>query len=185
MSEISGIEKIVGAIGEPLDGIVHCAGISNYRPFLFSAPKKIDEVFKTNVGAPVELTRLLLKKNVLAGGASVVFVSSVAGTRVAAPGQSSYALSKAALCGIAKTMALELEPQGIRVNSICPGMVETPMLKLSGLSDEQISAAKKTYPLQRYGKPEEIAYAAIYLLSDAAAWTTGTELVVDGGLTLS
>ncbi len=184
ISDDAGLGKIVSAVASPLDGIVHCAGISKLRPFAFSAPKNLDAAWRTNALAPVELTRLLLKKNLLAGGASVVFVASISGRNIAALGQTAYAASKAALCGAAKAMALELSAQKIRVNCICPGAVATPIHKLSGMSDEQIAADKKNYPLARYGTPEEIAYAAIYLLSDAAAWTTGAELVIDGGRTL-
>jgi NAD(P)-dependent dehydrogenase (short-subunit alcohol dehydrogenase family) len=80
-------------------------------------------------------------------------------------------------------MAIDLAGKGIRVNSINPGMVETDILKVSGITDEQLLEEKKKYPLKRFGQPNEIAYAAIYLLSDASLWVTGSNLKVDGGYT--
>ena len=180
------VEKFLNALAETrLDGIVHCAGISPLRPFPFTSEKHFSDALKINTLAPLELTRQFLKREILRENASVVFIASVAGTRIAAPGKAAYALSKSALCGAAKVMALELASRKIRVNCICPAAVKTPIHAKSGLTDEQLAADAERYPLKRYGEPEEVAAAAIYLLSDAAAWTTGTELVIDGGLSLS
>lgn len=185
LSDEKDFANLLCASPAPYDGIVHCAGISKLRPFPFVSPQIIEKTLQTNTLAPIELTRQLLKKEAIRDGASIVFISSVAGTYSTAIGQTAYALSKAALCGAAKAMALELADQKTRVNCICPGAVDTPIHASIGLSEEQLAGdAQKNYPLRRHGKPEEIAYAAVYLLSDAAAWTTGTELVVDGGLTL-
>lgn len=185
LSDEKDFENLLGASSAPYDGIVHCAGISKLRPFPFASPQVLKKLLSVNTLAPIELTRRLLKNGAVRNGASIVFVSSIAGMRIASVGQTAYALSKAALCGAAKAMALELAYQKTRVNCICPGAVETPIHASAGLSEEQLADdAQKNYPLQRYGKPEEIAYAAVYLLSDSAAWTTGTELVIDGGLTL-
>jgi NAD(P)-dependent dehydrogenase (short-subunit alcohol dehydrogenase family) len=81
-------------------------------------------------------------------------------------------------------MALELAPKKIRVNGILPGMVETPLIHTESITKEQLNAELEKYPLKRIGQPEDIAYAAIYLLSDASSWITGTNLVIDGGFTL-
>jgi NAD(P)-dependent dehydrogenase (short-subunit alcohol dehydrogenase family) len=83
-----------------------------------------------------------------------------------------------------KNMALDLAPKGIRVNSIAPGMVDTHLFDAGVISQEQLAEDVKRYPLKRYGKPEEIAWAAVYLLSDASAWITGSSLLIDGGYTL-
>jgi len=81
-------------------------------------------------------------------------------------------------------MALDLAPKKIRVNSVTPGMVETDILSAGSISEDQLQEDMKRYPLKRYGRPEEIAYSVIYLLSDAASWITGSNLLIDGGYTL-
>lgn len=177
-------ESLLSASPIPYNGIVHSAGISALRPFPFVSPKNLEKLLNLNTLIPLELTRRLLKNGTVQDGASIVFISSIAGTRIAAVGQTAYAASKAALCGAAKAMALELAYQKTRVNCICPGAVSTPIHESVGLSEDQLQIDTQNYPLRCYGKPEEIAYAAVYLLSDAAAWTTGTQLVIDGGLTL-
>ncbi len=83
-----------------------------------------------------------------------------------------------------KFFALELAPKKIRCNSVLPGMVNTSLIKGGALSEEQHKADMETYPLKRYGEPQDIAYGIIYLLSDAAAWVTGHSLVIDGGVTI-
>ena len=83
-----------------------------------------------------------------------------------------------------KGVALELAPRGIRANCINPGMIETDLLKSGSIGDEEIEKDQLKYPLKRYGKPEEVAYAAVYLLSDATKWITGSSLLIDGGYTL-
>jgi NAD(P)-dependent dehydrogenase (short-subunit alcohol dehydrogenase family) len=81
-------------------------------------------------------------------------------------------------------MALDLAGKKIRVNCVLPGMTETSLIKIDGLTEEQLEADMGLYPLKRYGKPEEIAFAIIYLLSDASSWVTGSNLLIDGGFTL-
>jgi NAD(P)-dependent dehydrogenase (short-subunit alcohol dehydrogenase family) len=83
-----------------------------------------------------------------------------------------------------KFFALELAPKKIRCNSVLPGMVNTSLIKGGALSEEQHKADMETYPLKRYGEPQDIAYGIIYLRSDAAAWVTGHSLVIDGGVTI-
>ena len=84
-----------------------------------------------------------------------------------------------------RTTALELGSKGIRCNSVNPGMVETNLIRSGQLSEEQLEKDKKNYPLGRYGQPSDIAYAIVYLLSDASSWMTGTALKIDGGMTLA
>jgi NAD(P)-dependent dehydrogenase (short-subunit alcohol dehydrogenase family) len=95
-----------------------------------------------------------------------------------------YSASKGAVNGIMKNMALDLGHKGIRVNSVNPGMVDTHIFDDGIITTEQFEEDKKRYPLKRYGRPEEIAYAVIYLLSDASSWVTGSNLIIDGGYTL-
>ena len=117
-------------------------------------------------------------------GASIVFISSVAGVIGVTPGNSMYSASKGAINGFMKNIALDLLEKGIRCNSVNPGMVETNIMEHGMVTEEQLEKHKKQYPLGRFGKPEEIAYAIIYLLSKASAFVNGTALVIDGGITI-
>lgn len=178
--------KIAAAVSaeSPLDGIVFSAGMNRLLPVGFIGEKEFASAMRVNAEAPLMLVQTLLKEKKIKRGASIVFISSISGGSVVSPGAAVYSATKAAADALMKTMALELAAKQIRVNAICPGAVETKMNALSAVSEAQKAEAEKRYPLKRFGKPEEIAYAAVYLLSDAAAWTTGTRLVIDGGFTL-
>lgn len=167
-----------------LDGLVLCAGSGVTKPFQFSTRDQFDKVFNVNYFAPVELLRLLVKKKMLAKPSSVVFVSSIGGVWSFNPGNGVYGASKAALNSTMRFCALELAPKKIRVNSVNPGMVHTKLINPSAISEEQQIADMETYPLKRYGEPEDVAYGIIYLLSDASSWITGHSLVIDGGKTI-
>lgn len=178
------VEKLLATIDTPIDGIVHSAGICETRPFAFINRKKLENIFNVNIFTPALITKELLKRRKINAEGSIVFISSIDGPITSHVGNSMYASSKGAVSALVKGMAVELAERKIRVNAILPGMTETPLIYSPAFSAEQLEKDKSLYPLKRYGKPEEIAYAAIYLLSDAAAWTTGTQLVVDGGFTL-
>lgn len=183
LSTEDGIKKIIEETPS-LNGLVLCAGKGNTLPMSFSSTDKFDPIFNINFFAPVELFRLLVKKKLLVRESSVVMIASIGGIRRITFGNGIYGASKAALNTIMKYCAREYgSSKLIRVNSICPGMVETPLIHSGSLTEEQLDADRKTYPLQRYGQPKDIAYAAIYLLSDASSWVTGHELIVDGGVT--
>jgi NAD(P)-dependent dehydrogenase (short-subunit alcohol dehydrogenase family) len=137
-----------------------------------------------NFIAPTLISAQLVKKRKVSKNASIVFISSIGGVLIATPGNSIYAASKGAVHGIIKGMALELAPKNIRVNSVNPGLVESHIYDAGIITSDQIEEDKKNYPLKRHGRPEEIAYAVIYLLSDASCWVTGSSLVIDGGFTL-
>lgn len=169
----------------PLDGLVHCAGIMKTVLFQFTSTEHFNEVMSTNFSSPVFLTHDLLEQQKIKKHASIVFISSIAGVLCSGVGLSMYSASKGALNGLVKGIALDLSIKGIRVNSIIPGMIETPLLNESLISSEQMEEDKKRYPLKRYGRPEEVAYGVIYLLSDAASWITGSNLLIDGGFTLT
>ena len=128
--------------------------------------------------------RLLYKKKKIAKNASLVLLSSLGGTQIFSGGNGIYGASKSALNSIMKFAAKEFSSRKVRVNSICPGMVDTPLIHRGTITEEQLLEDQKRYPLGRYGKPEDIAYAAIYLLSDASSWVTGQALVLDGGLSI-
>jgi len=178
------VQILVDRIEEGLDGIVLCAGFTIVKPFKFVSPQDIEAIMDVNYKAPVVLTQRLLKKKIINKNASIVFISSVSGVFVSAPAAALYSGSKGAVNGVAKAMALDLSPRGIRVNCVNPGMVDTNIFSKGDITQEQLEEDVKHYPLGRYGKPEDIAYAVVYLLSDASAWVTGTNLKIDGGLTL-
>ncbi len=168
---------------EYVDGLVHCAGIIMTCPAKYLNRKDLHEIFNTNLFASMELTKLLLEKKRLKKESSIVFISSVEGCIVASKGNGMYGASKGAVSAYAKVLALELSLRKIRVNSILPGIVRTKLLDKVSVSKEEFTADEKRYPLG-YGKPNDVAWAAIYLLSDASRWMTGTNLLIDGGLTL-
>lgn len=167
-----------------LDGVVHSAGVSHPTPFPFINEEKINQTFSVNFNAPVLLNLALLKQKKINKKASIVFISSISGVYISSPGGSVYSASKAAINGMMQGMAIDLAGKGIRVNSINPGMVETDILLGSGITEDQLLEEKKKYPLKRFAQSSEIAYAAVYLLSDASQWVTGSNLKVDGGYTI-
>ncbi len=169
-----------------LNGVVHCAGISQIQMAKFMDQSSLEGIFQTNVFSPLMLNTLLLKKKKIQKNSSIIFISSISGVFRSQIGEGGYGATKAALAGFVKSLALELSAQGIRVNSIHPGVVETPLLEVSNgtFGEEELEALRQKYPLKRFGKPEDIANCAVYLLSDAAAWMTGSNILIDGGFTL-
>lgn len=184
LSNMDDIKSLVDFIENPLDGIVQCAGFTVPKPFQFINQKDIDSIMAVNFRAPAILSQMLLKKKKFNKGASIVFISSISGVWVSYVGSSLYSASKGAINGLVKGMAIELAAKLIRVNCVNPGMVETNILEKGIISDEQLHNDMQLYPLKRHGRPEEVAYAVIYLLSDASSWVTGTNLLIDGGYTL-
>lgn len=177
------IDALIGNINK-LDGVVLCAGKGMMIPIQYASREKFMDIFDSNFLYPVELFRRLLKKKKVNTNASVVAVSSMGGTHFYTYGNGIYGASKAALDSYMKFCARELAGKGIRVNTVLPAMIDTPLIHKGVVSDEEHEKDAQTYPLKRYGKPEEVAYAIIYLLSDASSWTTGTSLVIDGGKSL-
>lgn len=181
VAEESQIIDLVDRIPK-IDGFCCNAGTSTSAPVSFYKESEIERVFKTNTFSTMLLTKHLMKKKKLNKGASVVYTSSIGNVYTETIANGVYGASKCAVDGFMRTAALELAPKGIRCNSVNPGMVVTPLITSSGnISTEQFEEDMKKYPLKRYGKPEEIAWAIVYLLSDASSWVTGTALKIDGG----
>lgn len=178
------LARIVDAVSEPLDGVVQCAGFTTPKPFQFFSEKDIDSLMGVNFKAPMLLTQQLLRKKRLKKGSSIVFISSISGVWVSSIGGSIYSASKGAVNGLVKGLAIELSSKFIRVNTINPGMINTHIFDGGEISEEQLKEDVKHYPLGRYGEPEEVAYAVVYLLSDASRWMTGGNILIDGGYTL-
>ena len=172
------VARLISQLPE-LDGLVCNAGISKRIPIKFIKRDDLYNVFDTNVFSGILLTKSIIRAKKIRNGGSIVFTSSKAAHQ-STPGNSIYATSKAAIECFARGCAIELAPK-IRANAILPGMVETPLIHSGILSDEDLANDKERYLLKRYGTPEEIAWAIIYLLSDASAWITGTSFVIDGG----
>ena len=167
-----------------LDGVVNNAGIGITKPIAFYNSKDLAEVFQANAFAPMLLIRWLLKKKKINAGGSLVFTSSIS-SKLPFPGNGIYGSSKAALELYTKYCAQELAPKCIRANSIHPGMIETKLIHGGALSEDDLKADLARYPLGRYGKAEEVAWLIAYLLSDASKWTTGTSVIMDGGLSIN
>lgn len=183
LSTQEGIDSLIGQCPK-LDGIVHCAGIPKLCPIKYLTKDVLNEIININEIAPILLTAGLLKKKLISKRASIVFIASTAGVLMSgAVGDTDYSATKGALSGFMKTAVRELGPQQIRVNTICPAMVETPILQTANslLSKEEIESKLRRYHIKRFGKPEDVAWAAVYLLSDVAEWITGVDLPVDGG----
>ena len=167
-----------------IDGLVNCAGVTKSLPFSFVTDESLKGIMDINFTASALLSAELVKKKKISKNSSIVFVSSISGVLCAAVGGSMYSASKGAVNGLIKGMSLDLAAKGIRVNSVNPGVIETNIFDAGTITIEQLEEDKKRYPLKRHGKPEEVAYAVIYLLSNASSWVTGSNLVIDGGFTL-
>lgn len=163
-----------------LDGIVQCAGVGSRILCKDITSEDIDNVMHTNFEAPVLLQTSILRNKKLNKAASIVFVSSIAAWSPSI-GNGMYSASKGAVISYAKCLALELAPRLIRVNCICPAMIWTGLIFQGGITREDLIEDEKTYPLKRYGTPEDIANLSIYLLSDASAWMTGSCIKISGG----
>jgi NAD(P)-dependent dehydrogenase (short-subunit alcohol dehydrogenase family) len=181
--EIPAWLKVITTQMGPLDGLVHAAGIQNLLPLKMVESKDVDSMMQVNVGAAVMLAKGFRQKGVHAAVGSIVFLSSVAGL-VGEAGLSLYSASKGAIIALTKSLALELARDHIRVNSVAPAYVRTPMFEaaIGKMGQEQFAALMAAHPLG-IGRPLDVAYAIAYLLADTGAWVTGTALVVDGGYT--
>lgn len=165
-----------------LNGIVYCAGITRTKPVKYIKEEDINDVFQTNIISSMQITQLVLKKKKIAKRGSIVFISSIDTFNVN-KGNSIYSASKGAVNSFAKVLALELSSQNITVNCIQPGFIPSGFLSAGAITPEQLEEEQKRYPLG-FGEPEDIANGAVYLLSDAAKWITGSIITIDGGVTL-
>lgn len=163
-----------------LDGIVHCAGIGQRIIAKQLEYADISNLMKINFEAPVLLQSSLLKAKKINKGASIVFIASIANESPSV-GNSIYSASKGAIVSYANCLSLELAPRNIRVNCISPAMVWTDLITSGGIDIELLKEDELKYPLKRYGAPEDIAYLAIYLLSNASSWMTGSNIKITGG----
>lgn len=159
---------------ERIDGLLHCAGKQKLCPIRQLTEQIMTEVYAVNFLAPVMLTQRLLQTGTIAPGGSILFLLSTA-AHIGTAGVGPYSSMKSALIGVIKCLALEVSKRKIRVNGISPSAVVTPIWDAGHLEDQ-----KSRHPLG-LGMPEDVANAAVYFLSDASRWVTGTSLVMDGG----
>lgn len=163
-----------------LDGVVHCAGIGQRVLCKVAHEQDVDAVMDANFKGPVLLQSELLRQKKINKGASVVFIASIS-TWSPSIGNAFYSASKGAIVSYANCLALELAPRKVRVNCISPAMVWTDLILQEGVDEEQLKEDEQKYPLKRYGTPEDIANLAIYMLSDASSWMTGSNVKISGG----
>jgi NAD(P)-dependent dehydrogenase (short-subunit alcohol dehydrogenase family) len=186
IDEIPGLLKKIAQEHGPLSGIFHSAGITSVKSVALMKDKYIEEVFASSIKAALMLSKGFIQKNVKAeGSTSLVFMSSTVAIR-GSKGLSIYSASKAAVDGAVRSLAVELADRKVRVNSILSGGLETEMHteSLKNFSAEELAAYEKKY-IMGYGTGEDVAYGAAFLLSNAARWMTGTNMVIDGGISIS
>ncbi len=185
LNDLDAIEGLIGNIcsgGLKLNGLVHSAGISLTVPLQYLKSSDLMNIMSVNFFSFVELVKQFSKRKYNDNGGSVVAISSIS-SRVGARGLAAYSASKGALESAVRSMALDLAPKKIRINSIAPGMIETQIY--DGLrkivNNKDFEAELKKRQVLGVGKPEDVASAAAFLLSDASRFITGTSLIVDGG----
>jgi len=184
LDEIPSLLMEVSASGGPLFGLVHAAGLSCIQPLRLLDPSSYHDVLRVNTEAALALARGFQHKKVAdPAGGSIVFLASVMAL-VGSPGAVAYGMTKGAVTGLVKSLAVELATRGIRVNCVAPGFVKTPMFeRVSSLWDaEQRVQVEAAHPLG-LGEPEDVANSIVFLLADTGRWITGSVLVVDGGYT--
>lgn len=179
LTDMENVGKLVAELPR-LDGVVHCAGIGTRVLCKNIVESDIDQTIDSNFKAPVMLQTEVLRQKKISKGGSVVFIASIS-KDTPSVGNALYAASKGALVSYANCLQLELAPRMIRVNCISPAMVWTDLIFKGGLTEQELREDEKKYPLKRYGTPEDVANLAVYLLSDASSWMTGSDVRITGG----
>ncbi|MEO8657021.1 MAG: SDR family NAD(P)-dependent oxidoreductase [Bryobacteraceae bacterium] len=185
--DLAALDEIPGwmkglAVDRPFDGLVHSAGLHAMTPARSISAAKIDALMRTNFSAAAMLARGFSQKSCRRDtGGSIVFLSSVV-AQAGQPAVSLYSATKAALTGLAKSLAVELARDLIRVNCVAPGIVKSEMSDQmrESLAPEQFDAIERMHPLG-LGSGRDVAHAIAFLLAATGRWITGTTLIVDGG----
>ena len=186
LSEASLLKEITSSIAShgKLNGLVHCAGRPCIAPLKSLEKNIVLETYLLNSYAGLALAKICSNHKIYSGKyGSFIFISSVYGY-VGSAANVAYAMSKSALTGLVKSLAVELAPKRIRVNLIAPGFIKSPMLEniSSNFDDEYLNTVSRLH-LLGLGEDTDVANAVLFLLSDMSSWITGTELFVDGGYT--
>ena len=174
------VEEAMAAFGK-LDILVNNAGVNMKKPALEVTDEDFDRIVHTNLNSVFSLTRACAGRMIDRGSGSIIMISSMAAyygiDRVVA-----YAASKSAVEGMVKVLASEFSGKGVRVNAIAPGFIETAMSKTAmGGDPDRFDRAMRRTPMGKFGKPDDIGWAAVFLASEAASYITGVSLPVDGG----
>lgn len=164
-----------------LNGVVHAAGVARLAPFRMISRAQLNEQFSANTFAPILLTKGLLAKKRIEPNGSIVFISAIA-SHMGPAATGVYSATKGALLGAMRSLGLEVAKQGLRANCIAPNYVRTPMLDGLSQGGGGFDDGLNQTPLG-IGEPEDVAYAAVFFLSDASRWITRNYFIIDGGLT--
>ena len=185
LSDDESADKVLREIAKDgsVHGLFHSAGTSLVAPMRMTRRSQIDDLFGAAVYGALGLAKAASRRGVMEDGGSIVFMSSVSALR-GRKGMVAYSTAKAATSGLVRALAVELADRRIRVNSIAAGAIETEMHDafVKTVSEEMIANYRDLHPLG-FGKPDDVANAVMFLLSDAARWITGVDLSVDGGYT--
>jgi NAD(P)-dependent dehydrogenase (short-subunit alcohol dehydrogenase family) len=186
VAKLTDVDRFYAEVSQKLgkiDVLFVNAGVAKFAPFAQTSESTFDENFDINIkGAYFTIQKALPFLN---DGASIILNTSVAG-QTGTAGTSAYSATKAALRSLARTTAAELAGRGIRVNTVAPGPISTPIFERTGLPKEAVDEFAKEViaqiPMKRFGQPEEVAGAVAFLASQDASYITGVEINVDGGL---
>ena len=179
--DISDIGNALSELPDTLHGLVYTPGTINLKPFTALKPEDFLADFQLNVLGAIQVIKAALKPLRNAKGSSVVMFSTVA-VQVGLNYHTSIATAKGALEGFGRSLAAELASKQVRVNLVAPSLTDTPLAESFWLPKKNKEASRRRHPIGRYGQPEDIAQAAVFLLSDDSSWVTGQVLHVDGGL---
>lgn len=184
LSEIGSLVKDIVSKCGPIDGFLHAAGIQKTIPYGSCKMDNYHSLYDVNFLSAMEIIKNISKKSNKGENPKYVLISSITGV-VGRPGVVAYSASKGAMIAAVRTLSIELASKGININCISPGTILTPLMQnmLESLTEEQQQKRKEGF-LLGLGQPSDISYSAIFLLSDAARWITGQNLIVDGGYTV-